>query len=283
MTNVIVDRSLQTAQSVQEHPLFGQAVFIECGLHDPQNYCYDHHDNGSLYRLSACAMVHQDSIKRRKFPSTVVLNAVRNFDNLVAIYLLTYRSLATTMETMRIVSIADLWDRIGPLVSASVDQTLLSVLTTAQNQIPFREFEVPEEELAQMAKKAIESLRAMVTAPVKLAQYETVYRHESGEFCIVKCEQALGNTLYEEGYRAYAVYSTCADGTFKWMVCKASEYVELNIQSIQDELNALEPGWGGKPGLFTNSPRGDVKKGQKIASSLDENLVVEVIKKHWIA
>ncbi len=279
MVKVVVDRSCQNEESVREHPMFGKAVFIECGLHDPKNYCYDHHDAGSTYRLSACAMVHQDAIKRRKFPKTVLLNAVRNFDNLVCIYILTYRSLAATVETQRIVSIADLWDRVGPLTAPSVDQTLLSVLTTAQEIIPFREMQIPEDELAELAIKSVESLRSMVTAPITLAKYETLYRDPSEEFIIVRCEEALKNTLYEEGYRGYAVYCTLADGSFKWMIARASEFVtEFDIPKIEEYLLTLEAGWGGKPGLFTNSPRGDVKRGQPMASTLPIQTVVDGIK-----
>src|SRR5512140_367543 len=106
---LVVDRGAKSPEAVRQHPLFGTAVFVECGLHEPESLCYDHHSmgEGEEYSLSVAGMIHQDMLKRRKMPDTVVMNHIRHLDNLVALYLLTYRRMAQSPDTTTLVSAAD--------------------------------------------------------------------------------------------------------------------------------------------------------------------------------
>lgn len=273
---LIIDKAVKTAEAVKEHPLFGKAVFLECGLHDPQNFCYDHHsmvEGQDQFTLSTAGMIHQELLQRRQLPTIVVANHVRHFDNLVAHYLLTYRGLVFHPDTFQLVAAADLIDRVGPLAVRSVPQIITSVLSTAIATIPFKEWEMTEEEVRVAAQKAVESLRAMVTTPRDAAEYETVWNSPDQKFAIVKSSQFLGTTLYDQGFDAYVAFTENKDGSFKWTLARASEYVPFDIPAAMAELNQLETGWGGRPTIG-----GSPKEG---GSRLAEETVVEVLKKHY--
>ncbi len=50
---LIIDKSLRSEKDVKDHPLFGKAIFAECGYHNPAEFCYDHHRMGSGH-LTGC-------------------------------------------------------------------------------------------------------------------------------------------------------------------------------------------------------------------------------------
>lgn len=282
-----ISKKTTTAAQVQAHPEFGKAVFVECGIHDPASFCYDHHDGDSSVRLSACEMIHQELLLGRKLPNTVVMNAVRGFDNLITAYLLLNRQLARTPETAKFVYTAGLIDRIGPSATASVDQTVLAVINTAQDSIPWKEQDVPEEELQTLGLEAVESLRRMVTRPGQLVSYET--KLDLGEFLVAYSEKPVGNTFYSQGYRAYGVYTTLQNGNTKWTLARLSEYVvEFDMQGAFAELNNLEAQaldcsvedlkankafWSGR-GAVGGSPF-------NVGTVLAVEVVTEVLKNHW--
>lgn len=273
---LIINKAVKTAEAVREHELFGKAVFLECGLHEPQSFCYDHHSmvaGQDQFSLSTAGMIHQELLQRRQLPTTVVANHVRHFDNLVAHYLLTYRGLAFHPDTFQLAAVADLIDRVGPLAVRSVPQIVTSILTTAQAVIPFKEWEMSEEELKAAALKAVESLRAMVTTPRDTAEYETIWASPDQKFAIVKSSQFLGTTLYDQGYDAYVAFTENKDGSLKWTLARASEYVQFDIPAAMAELNQLEAGWGGRP-TIGGSPKDS-------GSRLAVETVVEVLKKHY--
>lgn len=267
-----VEKNVKTADAVREHPLFGQAVFIECGLHDPANYCYDHHsmDAATAWSLSSAGMIHQELVQRRRLPSVVVMNHVRHLDNLVALYLLTYQRLALHPDTFQLVSVADLIDRVGPLAIATVPQIPASVLATAQNVIPFKEWEMDDERIAEAGLKAVASIRSMVTAPETVVKYDTTWEAPDKKMVVVTSAQFLGNTLYDAGFDAYAAYTINPDGTMKWTLARASEYVPFDIPAAITALNELEAGWGGRP-TVAGSPR-------DTGSRLSIETVLEVLK-----
>ena len=66
----IINKGLKGEKAVREHELFGKAVFIECGLHEPENFCYDHHSMGghTQWSLSSAGMIQQELIQRRRMP-----------------------------------------------------------------------------------------------------------------------------------------------------------------------------------------------------------------------
>lgn len=275
--DLIVDKSLKTAGAVRKHPLYGKAVFLECGLHNPKKFCYDHHSmkaGRDQFSLSTAGMIHQELLQRRQLPTKVVCNHVRHFDNLVAHYLLTYRGLALNVDTFQLVAVADLIDRIGPLAARSVSQIISSILTTAQAVIPFKEWEMSDEDLKTAAMKSVESLRAMATTPRDEVQYQTVWEAPDQKFAVVKSAQFLGTTLYDQGFDAYAAYTENKDGcSLKWTLARASEYVRFDIPAAVAELNLLEAGWGGRP-TIGGSPK-------DTGSLLTVEAVVEVLKKHY--
>ncbi len=257
-----VEKGLKGPEAVRAHELFGQAVFVECGLHDPANFCFDHHVmEGAQYMLSVAGMIQQEMLQRRRMPQTVVMNHVRHLDNLMALYLLLFRGLVSHPDTTVLVSCADLMDRVGPLATASLPQLQTAVLFTAQNAIPFKEWEVGDEQLRDLAVAAVEKIRAMVTVPVKTARYTTRFTSADGKFIIAECNEPVGNTLYDQGYDAYLVYSRNADGSLKATFARASEYVPFNIPAFAAGMNAAEniadpkKGWGGR-GTIGGSPLG---------------------------
>jgi hypothetical protein len=270
MSEFVVQKTLKDPTA---HPLFGQAVFIECGLHDPKNHCFDHHGMvaGNEFVMSTSGMVHQQMLQRREFPTIVVMNHVRHIDNIVTLYLLWYRRYALTATTHEVVAAAGLIDRVGPLAMASVPQMIGAVLETAQSIIPFREWEIPDEELQNLMLRAVNSLKQMVTREQQLPEYQTIF--EEGEFAIVNSDDFIGNALYDQGYNAYVVCTKNQDGTYKWTFARASEYVPFNISGAFEELNALEAGWGGRP-TIGGSPQG-------VGSNLELETVIEIAKKHW--
>ncbi|MEA3343358.1 MAG: hypothetical protein U9Q92_04270 [archaeon] len=269
---LVVEKNLNGSDAVHAHQLYGDAVFIECGVHEPENFCYDHHTMGeSKWQLTSAGMIYQELMQRRKMPHVTVMNHVRHLDNIVSLYLLEYRGLVGNPETGEIVWAAERMDRIGPLAASSVPQMTLSVLETAQNIIPFKEWTVDDKELEKYAISAIESLRGMVTAPIKTAQYKTLYESDDGKFIIVKSDDPIGNTLYDKGYDAYAAW----DGESKWTLARASNYVPFDIPSALDKLNALEKcgegkEWGGRSDI-AGSPRG-------IGTKLDYEEITGVLK-----
>lgn len=277
---LIVQKGLKGPEAVQAHELFGEAVFVECGLHDPENFCYDHHSIGAegKFTLSSAGMVQQELLQRRRMPNVVVMNHVRHLDNLVALYLLWFRGLATHPDTSQLVAAAELMDRVGPLVTASIPQMVHSVLQTAQALIPFKEWEAEDEELKELAIAAVESLRGMVTAPQKTARVEVVWESADGKFVVVCSDDFIGNTLYDRGYDAYAAFTRNEDGSYKWTFARASEYVPFDIPSAFAELNALEgceegEGWGGRA-VIGGSPRGT-------GTRLEPDAVLGVLKKRY--
>jgi len=273
-----IQKNVKGEEALKNHPEFGKAVFIECGWHSPENFCYDHHvlQADARFMLSAAGMVHTELLMRRKMPSKVIMNHSRHFDNLVAGYLLEHRLLALSPKTSELVMVADTMDRVGPLAALSVDQLLNSVLLTSQNIIPFKEWEQSDEVATENLKKAIASLRGMVAAPIAKANYDMKFESEDKEFCVVMSKEFIGNTLYEQGYNAYAAYVQNKDESFKWTLCKASDYVPFNIIEAVKELNqleGLEKGWGGRS-TIAGSP---MPQGTK----LSPETVIEVLKKHY--
>lgn len=177
-------------------------------------------------------------------------------------------------ETSEIVSVADLMDRVGPLAIASLPRIPLSVLETAQNLIPFKEWKESDEDLQKFAISAIESLRGMVTAPRKVAQYELLHESDNGKFVIIKSGEPIGNTLYDQGYDAYVLW----DKESKWTLARASEYVPFDIPSAVQELNELEDceegkSWGGRS-VVGGSPQG-------VGTKLTPETIIEIVKKYW--
>lgn len=268
----IVVKGLKTPEGVRNHPLFGSAVFVECSLHDPANFCFDHHTMGdsAQWMLSSAGMIHQILLQRQRVPQVVVMNHVRHLDNLVALYLLMYRGLALHPDTFQLVAVADLIDRVGPYAVRSVPQIPASVLSTAQKTIPFKEWELSDDELAEKALAAVASIRNMVTAPQEVVSYDTVWTSTDGKFIVVTTDENIGNTLYDQDYDAYVVYSKNANGSYKWVLARASEYVPFDIPNAVAALNALEPGWGGRPEI-AGSPR-------DTGSRLPVDDVLEVLK-----
>lgn len=276
MATLIIDRSMKDAQAVRSNKLFGQAVFIECGVHDPANFCYDHHSMGETqWQLSSAGMIQQELLQRRRMPQTVVMNHARHLDNLVALYLLANRGLVTHPDTTQLVSAAELIDRIGSLAARSIPQVIHGVLLTAQANIPFKEWELSDTDLQIAAIKAIESLRGMVTAPMETAKITTVWESSDQKFVIAESAQFIGGALYDAGFDAYAVFTRNADGSFKWTLARASVYVPFDIPSAVAELNILEKGWGGRD-IIAGSPK-------ETGSRFEIDAVVEVLKKHYTA
>lgn len=289
---LIVNRDLRGEVMVKAHSEYGKAVFLECGYHNPETFCYDHHDMpGSETMLSIALQVQADLILRRKLPVKVVCNHVRHFDNMMAMYLLQYRSLAKHPDTLQLVSAADLIDRVGPLAISSVPQFIGSVLLTAQEQIPFKEFDktmYTDEQIVNFALTALESLRGMVAKEIKSAKYELKYRSEDGLFGIVESNEVIGNTLYDQGYDAYVAFTKSGEG-YKFTLARASEYVNFDILACFNVLNDLEAAergitltalrelgatWGGRA-VVGGSPT----KGGGTALSLET--ILEVLKKHY--
>lgn len=275
-----VEKDLKGPESVVRHSLYGKAVFVECGIHDPENFCYDHHSmtGSDEFTLASAGMVQQELLKRRKMPGVIVMNHVRHLDNLMALYLLWFRGLATHPDTTRLVSVADLIDRVGPLAVASLPQMERSILETAQNKIPFKEWEIENEELQGLAISAIESIRSNVTAPVQMARYEVIWTSDDEKFIVVESNMPIGMTLYDQGYDAYGVYTKNEDGTYKWTLARASEYVPFNIPVAARKLNELEgcevgKGWGGRP-VIGGSPQG-------VGTKLSPEEVMNVIRSFW--
>jgi len=258
-----IDRSLKTADDVRNHLLFGKAVFFECGLNDPLNLCYDDHEASAAQMLAPVSVVYQQLVQGRKLPQVVVMNHARHPDNLVALYLLMYRSLVMVRETFELVSVADALERMGPPVVPCVNQLLYNIIDTAQRQIPFKEWDLSEEELRDYALKAAASIRAMVTMPDSQAKYETLWASDDGLFIILHCNEPVGNTLYEQGYDAYAVYTENADGSIKWTLARRSEYVPFDILAVCATLTQGEPNpslkWGGKPTIGGSPQPGSVR------------------------
>jgi hypothetical protein len=284
---LIISKATTTSAQVRNHEMFGKAVFIECGLHDPLNYCYDHHDGDSAVRLSACEMVHQEIMLGRKLPNITVMNAVRGFDNLLALYVLWNRQLARTPETTKFVYTAGIIDRIGPSAVPSLDQTTVAVINTAQEVIPWKEQDVSEEDLHRLGLQAVESLRRMVTRPGDVVEYQII--EDLGEFLVAYSEKPVQNTFYNQGYRAYGVYTTLQNGNTKWTLARLSEYVtEFDMPSAFEELNLLEAEalkctveelktkkafWSGR-GAIGGSPF-------NVGTVLSVEVVTQVLKKHW--
>lgn len=241
---LIVNRKLKGEAAVKAHPLFGKAVFLECGYHNPEMFCYEHHDlPGSATMLSIALQIQSEMIQRRKLPTTVVCNHVRHYDNLVAMYMLRYRTMAKHPDTLLMVAAADLIDRVGPLAVSSVPQLIGSVLLTAQEIVPFKEFDqtaFSDEQIRDYALQALESLRGMVAREVKAARYTLQYQSEDQLFAIVTSNDFIGNTLYDAGYDAYVAFTENADKSLKFTLCKASYHVDFDISSCYNELNTLE-------------------------------------------
>lgn len=275
MAMLIIDKSVKDAQAVKDHPLFGKAVFIECGLHEPSNFCYDHHSMGpeTKWSLSSAGMIQQELLQRRRMPQNVIMNHARHLDNIVALYLLANRGLAIHPDTSQLVAAAELIDRIGPLATRSIPQIIFGVLLTAQSQIQFKEWELDNEALRDATLKAIESLRGMVTAPIETAQVSMVWESPDQKFVIAESAQFVGNALYDAGYDGYAVFTSNADGSLKWTLARASEYVPFDIPSAVAELNTIEKGWGGRA-IIAGSPK-------DTGSRLTIDQVVEVLTKHY--
>ncbi len=276
----IVSKALKGPDAVKSHPLFGSAVFIECGLHDPEHFCYDHHSMAEAERwsLTSAGMIQQELLQRRRMPTTIVMNHIRHLDNLVALYLLWFRGLATSSVTSQFVAVAELMDRIGPMVTPSIPQLEHSVLLTAQNLIPFKEWEESDEKLSELGIKAVESIRGMATRPLDQAKYEAIWEAPDKKFIIVKSGEFIGNTLYDQGYDGYVAFTSNADGSFKWTFARASEYVPFDIPAAYAELNQIEgltsaTGWGGRT-TIGGSPRASGTK-------MDPQKVLEVLKKHY--
>lgn len=278
---ILIDRTL-TGEAVKNHPLFGKAVFVECGVHDTDNFCYDHHlpDQGS-YILSVCGMIHQDMLGRRRMPNTLVMNHIRHFDNLMAAYLLTYRGLALNEMTGRFVQTADLMDRVGPLAARACDQLALAVLNTAQAIIPFKENDVSDADKVELLKQAVASIKGMTTSPAPIVKFTNMYTSEDGLFVIGTADRPVGGTLYDQGRDAYAVFVKNEDGTYKWTLARASTFVPFNISAACEELNELEGYndpqnvWAGREEI-AGSPRNR-------NSALSIETVIEVLKKHYLA
>ncbi len=274
----VVKKALKGAKAVQSHELFGKAVFLECGYHNPEKFCFDHHVLfGGEFTLSTAGMVQQQLIQRRRLPNTIVMNHVRHLDNIVGLYLLWYRRLATTADATDIVAVADLMDRVGPLAAASCPQQTLAVLNSAQSIIPFNEWELGDEEARDLALQAVTNLKNMVTTEQEPVRYETIF--EESEFIVVTSKQFLGSTLYDSGYDAYAVYVRNDNGSYKWTLARASEYVPFDIPGAFAELNELEEGIGDDNSWAGRATIGGSPK--KTGSRLTPEQVVEVLKKHW--
>lgn len=275
---LVIAKEVKNEASVRSHPLFGKAVFIECGLHEPINFCYDHHaiSGGAEFQLSSAGQIYQELSLRRRLPIIVVMNHVRHLDNLLALYLLNYRALITSPDTFILVHIADAMDRIGPATIASLPQLQLAVLTSAQDIIPFKEWELSEAELRDHAMKAIASIRRMVTLPAEVATYTTLYESPDKRFIVVTSPDRIGNILYDAGYDAYAVYTQNADGSYKWTLARLSEHVPFDMPAAFVALTALEPGggeWSGRP-VIGGSPR-------NTGTKLEPEAVVEVLKSFY--
>jgi hypothetical protein len=288
--DLFVDRKLKGEHAVKAHPLYGRAVFLECGYHNQEMFCYDHHDMpGSSVMLSIALQIQTELIQRRKLPIAVVCNHVRHYDNLLSMYMLRYRSMAKHPDTLLLVAAADLIDRVGPLAVSSVPQLIASVLLTAQEIVPFKEFDLTaytDEQIRDFALKALESLRGMVAREVKAARYEQMYRSSDQLFAIVKSEDFIGNTLYDEGCDAYVAFTTAGD-TLKFTLAKASDHVDFDINGCYRELNELEAAkrnlsvvdlkasgntWGGRSTIG-----GSPKDGTKLALET----ILEIFKENY--
>lgn len=277
---IVIDRTLTGNEAIMSHPLYGKAVFVECGVHDPANFCYDHHlPNQGSYILSVCGMIHQDLLGRRRMPGILVMNHIRHFDNLMVAYLLTYKGLALNEMTGRFVQTADLMDRVGPLAARSCDQLALAVLNTAQAIIPFKENDVPDADKVGLLKQAVASIKGMTTAPANVVNFTNMYTSEDGLFVIGTADKAIGGALYDEGRDAYAIFVKNTDGTHKWTLARASIHVPFDILAACQELNTLEGYddpenvWAGR-GEIAGSPRNK-------NSRLPIEKVIEVLKKYY--
>ena len=236
---LIVDKTITKASDVRNHPLYKQAVFVECGLYDTTNFAYDHHDGDSKNRLCACEQIQEQLLKGRTLPNTIVFNSIRGFDNLVALYLLWYRDMFRLSETSKLVSVAGTMDRIGPSCSSAMDPFVLAVLLTAQNIIPFKEYEIANEDLKTLGLKAILNLKQQVTAASELVEYET-FKEVDESLIVAYCDSPIRNTLYDQGYRAYGVYTSQSNSNTKWTLARISEYVPFNLSVAYQFLNELE-------------------------------------------
>lgn len=281
---LIIDKTLTTAAQVRNHPLFGKAVFVECGLYEPKKFSYDHHDGSSSMRMCACEQVQQDLLKGREMPTTLIFNSIRGFDNFVALYLLWYRDLIRQPDTGKMVSAAAVMDRVGPSASSAIDPFVLAMLETAQELVPFKEFEIANEELQKTALKVINSLKRRVTAASGMVKYSTVHDLK-GKFIIATSEEAIRNTLYDQGYKAYGVFCSMDNGNSKWTLARISEYVPFNLMVAFQFLNELEAkalgvvvselkaNWMGRD-VVGGSPR-------NVGTVLSEPVVSAALQKCW--
>lgn len=274
---LIIDRSLKNAESVRTHPLFGKAVIIECGLHDPEHFCYDHHNMNvnDQWMLSSCEMIYREMLLRRKMPEILIMNHSRHLDNLLSVFLLFYPDRLTNPDVLAMVASAGISDRLGPAAEPALSQMHFAVLVAAREMIPFKESDLSDEELQQYTVKAIEALAVMVTAPKRPVHYTVLWESNDKKFAIVHSDEAVGNSLYDVGYDAYAVYTVCADGSVKWTFARVSAYVPFEIMALVGELNVLEPNWGGRPEI-AGSPQPPVN------SRLPIERVFGLAKKYYV-
>lgn len=261
---LIINREIKNITQVTGHPEYGKAVFIECGVFDPHNYCYDHHfpeTKEGDYLLSPGEMILQEMLQGRKMPSTVICNHVRHLDNLVAMYLLEYPFMVTHPQTTLLVATAGIIDRVGPMAARSTDQLLSSVLRSAQLIIPDPEWDCDVNLLQGKTYEALAILRNMVAMPVPRVQYTTLWEAADRKGIIVETNERLGVTLYEQGYEWYIARMPLENGNWKYAIAKASPYVFIDLGMLATKLNEVETEdrsettelWGGK-GTFLGSP-----------------------------
>lgn len=162
---LIIDKGLTNEALIKASPLFGQAVFVECGWHSPLDFCFDHHDlENTTYMLSSSAMIQQEVIRGRKMPVIIVMNHFRHLDNILAAFLFMNPELAVNPDVSLWALSADLIDRVGPIAFQAIDLPTRVLLQSIQEMIPLKEWQLTNTELREKAEEVLRKLRSYVVA-----------------------------------------------------------------------------------------------------------------------
>lgn len=237
-----------------------------------QKYIFDHHGDNRISCRSACSQVlHSLLTGLNSEGFTVFINHLDS-DVLLSLTLLKYPFLAMYDDIGRFVELAGLSDSFGPsypksekttLLLKDFHQEVLAPLNALKRSEKYREIK----DLRPLSKKLINRCKEFLLN--RIAPNSPMLSRlmvPGSNIVMLESNSSILNSLYKSGISAGVVYRKLSEDLTKYTIFKQTDFLDscLQIPQISEELDKLEPGWGGTSTLCCSPLKGSLLKPKNV-------------------
>lgn len=214
-------------------------------------YSFDHHEGCIRHSTrSTCEQV-RDAILLGLDPTSfdVLVNDVDG-DTVMSVWLLSNPGRVSEDFVRQLVEEVGLLDSHGPAYPTGglADAFHKSVMAPQVNEKRNKTYGSCD--LSALLQDCLKLLDGFIANPVSslVEEKPRTYKitHEGNGFIMAESDSFIFDLLYKAGFTKAVAYSQMKDGSFAYSIGKKSEFVQgFPVRKFLDELNGIEPGWGG--------------------------------------